>query len=198
MDCSMSLSVTTVGRALIETDETALEARFARGDAAAIEEVIALYQSRVVRLAHRLLGWNGDVDDLVQDVFLSAVSKASTFRGDASLWTWLTAITLNHCRSRLRREGVIRRLKLALLGLPKKPESAADQTPLAEEASQQVRKAVAALPSRDREVIVLFYLEQRKTGEIADMLRVSANAVDVRLHRARQKLKVTLAGWAGD
>jgi RNA polymerase sigma factor (sigma-70 family) len=189
----MSTWVTTSGPYLIDADETALEKRFAAGEASAFEEVVALYQLKVARLAHRLLGWRADVDDLVQEVFLTALTKASAFRGEASLWTWLTIITLNHCRSHLRRQAVIRRLKTALLGLPK---ARADQRPLDGETSLQVRLAVAALATRDREVVVLFYLEQRRTSEIAELLGISTNAVDVRLHRARQKLKIALAALA--
>jgi RNA polymerase sigma-70 factor (ECF subfamily) len=52
-----------------------------------------------------------------------------------------------------------------------------------------VREAVARLPARDREVIVLHYLEGMRPADIAEVLGASANAVEVRLHRARTKLK---------
>ncbi len=52
-----------------------------------------------------------------------------------------------------------------------------------------VRKAVAALRMKDREVVVLFYLEQRPAAEIAALLDTSLNAIEVRLHRARRRLK---------
>ena len=51
---------------------------------------------------------------------------------------------------------------------------------------------MTSLPSRDREVVVLLYLEHRRPAEIATLLEISVNAVNVRLHRARQKLKVLL------
>src|SRR5947209_5770914 len=102
----MTTAGTAEGFALTSSDTTTLERRFADGDAQAFEQVVALYQTRVARLASRLLGWRGDIndiDDVVQDVFLSALSKARSFRGESSLWTWLTIITLNRCRSQRRR-----------------------------------------------------------------------------------------------
>jgi len=57
-----------------------------------------------------------------------------------------------------------------------------------------VRQVVQNLRPVDREVIVLHHLEQIPIAEIAKMLGISANAVEVRLHRARQKLKQRLEG----
>src|SRR4051812_9661069 len=96
-----------------EAGESALARRFASGDQEALEEVIALYRVRVARLAHRLLGWGGDPEDVVQEVFLTALRKAKDFRGRASLWTWLATITLNRCRRQLQRRALWRRILFA-------------------------------------------------------------------------------------
>src|SRR5947209_2107430 len=87
-----------------EADESALAQRLAGGDPEAFEDIVALYRARVARLAHRLLGWGGDPEDVVQEVFLAALRKAKGFRGQASLWTWLATITVNRCRRQLRRQ----------------------------------------------------------------------------------------------
>src|SRR4051812_2729487 len=78
--------------------DDALAARFARGEPGTFEQLVALHQPRIARLAHRLLGWAGDGDDVVQDVFLTALRNARSFRGQSSLATWLATITLNRCR----------------------------------------------------------------------------------------------------
>jgi RNA polymerase sigma-70 factor (ECF subfamily) len=181
-------------------DEAALARRFAAGDVAAFEEVVALYQHRVTRLANRLLGWGGardahDVDDAVQDVFLAALSNARRCRGGASgMWPWLATITVNTCRSIRRRAWVRLRFVRDLLSRPAVEGVAADDDGLeADERLQAVRDAVSRLPGKDREVIVLHYLEGMRPADIADVLGASTNAVEVRLHRARAKLKVELA-----
>jgi RNA polymerase sigma factor CnrH len=171
--------------------------RFRQGAPGGFEDLIALYQARLTRLAYRLLSWRTpDVEDVVQEVFLSALVHRSRFRGDASLATWLTAITINRCRSAQRR----RKLRSLLFGAARgvddlTGDSAAWGPSVAEETSKRVREAVQSLPPRDREVIVLRYFEQLTAAQIAGVTRQSTNAVEVRLHRARAKLASALAEW---
>ena len=132
----------------------------------------------------------------MQDVFVAVLKHRSRFRGDASLSTWLTAITVNRCRTAHRRM----RLRSLLFGAPRSTEEKVDGAPastrsIAHETSKRVRDAVQALPPRDREVIVLRYFEQHSAAEIADLTRQSANAVEVRLHRARARLASSLGAW---
>jgi RNA polymerase sigma-70 factor (ECF subfamily) len=161
------------------------------------DQLVALHEPRVRRLTHRLLGWSGaaaDVDDVVQDVFLVLLDKLNTFRGDSSLATWLARVTINACRSHQRRKWLRLRWLAATHRPPHFSEAVppADEKALREEASAHVRDAVAALKAQDREVIVLFYLEELPVREIAALLGVSNNVVEVRLHRARERLKAKL------
>lgn len=183
------------GLGLASADEQLLLDKFVQGDRDAFERLVALYERRVARLAHRLLGWIGDVEDVVQDVFLAVYEQGHKFRGDSELWPWLTAITVNKCRSRMRRHF----LKLRWLR-NRAPEAlgneSSDQDSLRDETSTKVRTAVRALPPKDREVIVLYYLEDRPVVEISRLLGSSENAIDVRLHRARKRLKELLGEFA--
>ena len=72
-------------------------------DPRAFEQIVRTFQPKVARLAQRLTSWSGDVDDIVQDVFLGVYSNAKQYRGDG-LWAWITRITMNKCRSRWRRQ----------------------------------------------------------------------------------------------
>jgi len=184
------------GLVLTPSDNTTLERRFADGDAQAFEQVVALYQTRVARLASRLLGWRGDVEDVLQDVFLAALSKARSFRGESSLWTWLTIITLNRCRSQQRRAMLFDKFRLRRADAAADVATPADGSSIDDETSRQVRAAVASLPRIDREVIVLFYLEEQSVEQMSQTLGASRNAVEVRLHCARRKLKSSLANLA--
>jgi RNA polymerase sigma-70 factor (ECF subfamily) len=170
--------------------EHTLAARFAAGDARAFDEVVAMYQSRVERLAQRLLGYRGDVDDAVQETFLSALTHASRCRGERGLWPWLTTIAVNACRSQRRRAWV--REKFLRMHRAERHEPAADASAASDESLSRVRNALDRLGARDREVIVLHCLEEMPVNDVAVVLGISNNAVLVRLHRARHRLRAEL------
>jgi RNA polymerase sigma-70 factor (ECF subfamily) len=178
-------------------DDKILLDRFVAGEREAFEQFVALHGPRVSRLAYRLLGWHGDVDDIVQDVFVAALENGHKFRGDSGLQQWITTITLNKCRSHLRRKFL--KLKWLRSRSPEEPSDvSSDVDPLRDETSSRVRTAVRALPPRDREVIVLYYLEDRTVAQMSQLLGDSENAIDVRLHRARKKLKELLGEFMRD
>lgn len=174
-----------------EREDDGLVARLARGDQAAFDALVAAHQDRVSRLAYRLLGWSGDVDDVVQEVFLAAWKALPRFQGRSSLATWLTRITINECRRLRRRWGRVLHREPVETGRACTP--AADSRMMNAETFGRVRRAVAALPVRYREVVVLHYLEQIPIGMVSELLGMSTNRVAVLLHRARAKLKSKLA-----
>jgi RNA polymerase sigma factor (sigma-70 family) len=152
------------------------------------ESLVCRHQAAVTRLAYRLLGWRHEaVEDVVQEVFLAALMHLDRFRGEAEVATWLTRITINCCRT-LRRRNLVRLRWLRR----QRPTDTAPAGDADADTGQRVRDAVARLPARDREVIVLRYLEQLEIGEIARLLGTKHNAVEVRLHRARTKLRTLL------
>lgn len=165
--------------------------RFVRADPAEFDHLVALHQDRVTRLAYRLLGWSNDVDDVVQDVFLAALNGFGAFRGEADVATWLTTITVNKCRTHQRRLWLRARWFAGVLRGSETVPAASQATDF--DACVRVRQAVQALPARYREVVVLRYLEEMPAARIAEVLGISLNGVEVRLHRARARLKVALA-----
>jgi len=167
-----------------------LQSRFVRGEAEAFGEIVEMYGQRVARLTQRLIGYRGEVDDLVQDVFLAALEHRRRFRGESTLWTWLTSITVNRCRSHWRRERV-RRLGAKLPG-GGGAAAPADRGAIEDEAAGKIRAAVGELPWRQREVIVLHYFEEMPIAEIGRVLGEGEGAVKVRLHRARLRLREEL------
>lgn len=160
------------------------------------DAMVRQHQPRITRLAYRLLGWDEDVNDVVQDVFLAAWQHRKKFRGDAQVTTWLTTITVNRCRNNWRRRLVrLKWLKHAQQQTATKRQSAsADEQMLDGETFSQVRHAVQQLPAKYREVTVLRYLEEMEIDQVAKVLKISRNTIDVRLSRARQKLKTMLDG----
>lgn len=175
------------------------------------EQLVADEQPRVTRLVRRLLGWPDDVDDVVQDVFLSALRGWTTFRRESLAATWLTRIAVNCCRSHARRRrlgrGALQILANLARGgirlgrhddvvetrLARSAWPDAELRAVADETAEEVRSAVLRLPQRDREVIVLHYLEELPIEQVATLLDASRGAIDIRLSRARKRLRAILA-----
>ena len=189
------------GRCEQVTTETAgtiadecLVKQFNDGDSAAFDKLIEKYIKDVSGLASRLLGWDSDVEDVVQDVFLAAFLGLKKFRFKCSVKTWLFGITANKCRSYKYRRAVHRRLLLKA-GVKR---AATEKKRGREEEHEQVRQAVRRLPVKYREVVVLRYLEGLSTKEITGVLGISENAFHTRLSRAREKLEKELINIDAD
>lgn len=173
--------------------ESDLASRFRQGDDSAFDRIVERHAAEVAALANRLLGWPGDVDDVVQEVFLAAFLGLRRFRGDCRLRTWLFTITVNKCRS-----WRFRRRRPSSLANVEDPETIAgldrssDRTAMDEETFARIRQAVQAMPQKYREAIVLKYLQGLETNEACKLLGVTVNAMEVRLNRARARLREQL------
>jgi len=158
-------------------------------------DIVSAYQDRLMRLAHRLLGWQDGAEDVVQEVFLAALKALPNFNGRSSLGTWLTAITVNKCRNHRRKNLLwMKFLAGARDGPPGRVEAGPANVGAQRERARRLRQAVQDLPGKYREVTVLRYLEEMPIAEIGEVLGLGRGAVDVRLHRARSRLKDALNG----
>ena len=153
-----------------------------------LESLVATHQEQIGRVVARLLDRGDDVADVVQDVFVSALENLKRFRGQCELSTWLTAIAVNKCRSHRRRVQLRRYVFGWLVRNTDAPAAAACPVETSE-AHEQLHGAIARLPSKYREPIVLRYFEEYGMDEIARVLGLTRNTVEVRLSRARSKLK---------
>jgi RNA polymerase sigma factor (sigma-70 family) len=171
-------------------------ARSRVGQPASFDQIVADHQERITRLVTRLLGSSDEVGDVVQEVFLSVLTNLDSFRGESRLSTWLTAIAVNQCRSHQRRRMLRMRnlwqLAKTLAAPPRRQPADSAEVP------REVRRAVGRLPARYREPIVLHYFEELPADEIGQVLGISANAVEVRLTRARRKLREMLSRRLGE
>lgn len=143
---------------------------------------------RVFRFVASLSGAPAaDVDDLVQESLLEAWRGRASFRGEASLLTWVLGIArrraLARRRSSARREEILRALR-ALEEAPVPADLLGE-----EETARRVRAALEEIEPAYAEVLALRYLEGRTPREIAGALGESEKAVESRLHRAREALR---------
>jgi len=152
-----------------------------------IESLIEEYSDEIALLANRLLGWPGEVEDITQEVFLAAFIGLKKFRYECDIKSWLFTITINKCRS-FRYKKLLSRRRLSSKHFHEIPP-AADKKLLDNEAFENIRHVVKALPTKYREPVVLKYLQELETKEICNILKISANTLNVRLSRARERLK---------
>lgn len=173
-------------------DEELLVEQFCRGDESAFERIVKQYSADVAALANRLLGWPGDVEDVTQDIFLAAFLGLKKFRCECSLKSWLFTITINKCRtSRYKQWICLRRFSQKIDKVSYNP--ACEEKDVDVDEFMRVRHAVAVLPAKYREPVVLRYLQEIDMDEICRILRISKNTLNVRLSRARKQLRDDLA-----
>lgn len=191
-----------------DSDETALLARLREGEDAAFETLVRSHSTRLFSVARRVVGTDEDARDVVQDAFLSAFRAVGSFHGDARLSTWLHRIVVNTAlmklRSRRRRpEESIEPLLPGFQGDGHFTEQLqdwnepVDQTLSRAETRALVRHRINELPESFRTVLLLRDIEGLSTEEAAKALETTANAVKIRLHRARQALRTLLAPHLG-
>ena len=135
-------------------------------------EAFQEHHAELVRLAAFILGDRGSGEDVVQDVFVRMHQRGHPMDGD--MLPYLRAAVVNSCRSALRRRLLIRRH--ADKHSPCPPLTAEEAAMLSED-RRQVLVALATLPPRRREVLVLRYYLELSEAEIADMLGISHGTV---------------------
>jgi RNA polymerase sigma-70 factor (ECF subfamily) len=178
-------------------------ARILRGERDLFHELIRPYERTVFLTAVSVLRDSTEAEDAAQEAMIKAYRGLGSFRGDAKFSTWLTTITLNEARSRLRKTA---RVRVESLDDPGQEE---DYTPFLvadwreipsetlerEELAGQIQRAIEGLPPSYREVFLLRDKEEMSIEEIAQALGVTANLVKVRLFRARMMLQKQLAPY---
>lgn len=184
-------------------EERALVVALRRGDDGAYRRLVAGYGPRLLAVAGRYLRNEEDARDCLQEAFLQAFRSLPGFAGHSRLSTWLHRIVVNCALMRLRRsrsrpEEPIEPLLPTFLedGHPvvgyRDWQAPADELVERHEIRDLVRSAIDRLPETYRTVLLLRDIDDLDTAESAELLGVSANAVKIRLHRARQALRELL------
>jgi len=174
-----------------EPDEVLLS-RIARDDSDAVREMVGRKLPRVLALAARILGDRVEAEDVAQETFVRLWRQAPHWRtGQARFDTWLYGVALNLCRDRLRRKREV---------YTAEPPETADPGPLPDrraderDTARAVETALAMLPERQREAIVLQYYEELSNVEAAAAMGVSVEALESLLARGRRNLRCLLEG----
>lgn len=159
------------------------------------DDIMAQYGQDVWNLAYTLTRRVDLADDVTQDVFLSVYQKLDTFRGDASLRTWLLRITRNKAYD-YRRSFFLRKVTLVDLFIERGQHPSAEQEALGNLVTDDAWTAVLKLPVKYREVLILHAHYNMTNAEIAEVLDLLEATVKTRLGRARKKAYELMKGDA--
>lgn len=175
--------------------DTRLIARVGKRESGAVREIVEKKLPRIVALATRMLGDRDEADDVAQEAFMRIWKAAPDWvPGAARFDTWLHRVTLNLCYDRLRRH----REASMSDELPEQEDAAPlpDERIEASDTNQRLTSALARLPARQREALVLQYYQELSNAETADLMGVSVEALESLLVRARRNLRTALEDLA--
>jgi len=192
--------------------DEALVARALEGDRSAAGELVGRYHKKVYGIAYHLCSGNAEeARDLTQEAFLRAFANLGSFRGRSSFYTWFYRILVNTCRDGRRR---VRRWKRRFAFWRSAPEDAsagqsapenhpdpAEQADPAavltrKELHERLRKAMLALPRKQRTAFQLKVFHGMTIHEIAEVMTAAEGTVKSHLFRATQRLREALSDWA--
>jgi RNA polymerase sigma-70 factor (ECF subfamily) len=165
------------------------------GDREAFRAIMQRCNQRLYRVARAVVGSDDEAEDVLQESYLHAFAGIAEFRGEAGLLTWLTAITLNEARGRLRKRRPMVDLDdmdktnvVPFPGAPADPESEAGRA----EIRELLEASIDSLPPDFRVVFILREIEGCSVEETAAQLGINAATVKTRLFRARRLLREAL------
>lgn len=163
--------------------------RIAADDPAAFEELFDRHRAFVYRTALGLLGDPQAAEEVLQDAFARVWQRRRLLRRDVSPLPWLHRVALNLCYSRLARRAPmaapIDELGEHLVAVGMEPVEATERAEL----QQLVREGIAALPPKQRSVVVCYYLHGLSLAETAELLGLRLGTVKSRLHYALAALR---------
>jgi RNA polymerase sigma-70 factor, ECF subfamily len=185
----------------IDDQDRADMARLVDGREAALDELMRRHGERLYHYLIRVLQDETEAEDLAQETFARVFLNRSKFRADKKFSTWLYTIATNLARDRIRHRS--RHPAISMDATEESDSGLKDILPASgpnpteklelEERVAAVRRALAALPEDLRVPLVLAEYEGQSHGEIAAVLECSPKAVEMRIYRARQRLRDLLA-----
>ncbi|HEY8007466.1 MAG TPA: RNA polymerase sigma factor [Methylocella sp.] len=170
-------------------------------DDAAFRTIMERYNRRLYRIARGILRNESEAEDAVQEAYVKAFTHLGSFRGDSSLATWLSRITMNEALGRLRRQRPAVGLEIfdaprsqaEIIKFPHMGTSGDPERTMAQrEILQLVERATDNLPEIFRIVFMTRVIEGMSVEETANLLHLPPDTVKTRLHRARKLVREEL------
>jgi RNA polymerase sigma-70 factor, ECF subfamily len=165
------------------------------GSHAAYSELVNRFSSRLFSAMLHVIGSHDDAEEVVQETFVQAYIKLSTFQGNSQFFTWLYRIAFNNSLSRRRRRRPDISLEATRESGGADPEDRVEQPEdplLRQEKIALVNQGLQMLTDEHRTILVLREMDEMAYEDIAEVLSINIGTVRSRLSRARAQLKTIL------
>jgi RNA polymerase sigma-70 factor (ECF subfamily) len=182
-----------IARAEGQVSDDELMERVARGDEEAARLLVERWEAALFAFLARMLGSREDAQDAGQETFIRLFSQAGRYRPSGQFRSWLFRIAGNLARSRLRRRRIVSWVSFSP-GKHDRPSAGDGPDAGVERAETEsaVGRAIAGLPERQRQAIVLRHYQGLGYREIASVMGISLAAVESLLQRGTAALRVEL------
>ncbi|HKQ67777.1 MAG TPA: RNA polymerase sigma factor [Polyangiaceae bacterium] len=157
------------------------------GDRAALRELFQRERQRVHALLYRVVGSNAHIEDLLQDTFLEVFRSLSSYRGEASLRTWIDRCAIRAAYAYFGRKARLPQLEPVLDPIFKGPN--AEERASLREAARRLYAELDKLETKQRLAFTLFAIEGLPLNEIAKMMEASLMTTKTRVWRARRAIE---------
>ena len=180
---------------LAEIADDTLLVLYANGDRDAARLLTHRLLPRLVSFAGRMLGDRAEAEDVAQEAMLRLWRVAPDWRqGEAKVSTWIYRVVANLCTDRLRARRRHRAEALDDVAEPADGAASVVAGMIAADRMAALDRALAALPERQREAVVLRHIEGFSNPEIAEILQIGVEAVESLTARGKRALAAVLAG----
>ena len=174
-----------------DASDEALLVLYANGDASAARSLTLRLTPKVFGHAYRVLGDRAEAEDVAQEALIRLWKQASDWRqGEAKVTTWLYRVVANLCTDRLRKSRGV-----ALDAIPEPEDDSESPAEAMQQKSRQtaLKEALADLPDRQRQAVVLRHIEGLSNPEIAEIMEIGVEAVESLTARGKRALAKILA-----
>lgn len=176
-----------------ETTDEEIASRVQKGDIDAFGRLFDRYAGKMSRYATKFIGGEMDIEDAVQDVFIKAYANIQSFLVTKKFSTWLYRIAHNTFVNVIRKK---RREKVdffdfdTLVSFNITSDSSPETDMRTEEMRSKLEKTLGTLKPKYREILTLYYFEDKSYTDIADILQIPIATVAIRLKRAKEQIRL--------
>ena len=172
--------------------EESLIDRCNNGDPSAFRELVERHMRQAYDLAYSFLQDHHDADDVAQESFVRVYRSLSGFRAESGFATWLYRIVTNLALDRRRQRQRVAARNVPLYDPVVEETMRSAEEMLSADVPKHIERALHALPTMQRAVVILRHMDGLSTKQVSSILRCSEGTVKTHLHRGLKKMQVLL------